>query len=104
MPDDTALVTRDELTAMVRRVIAEVLVIPADQVRDDSAIVADLGAESIDFLDLLFRLEEVLGRKVPIERWQRFLEERLPGASYATAITTTVVADFAEQEWRRAAA
>lgn len=41
----------------VREIVAEALVRPAAQVRLDSNLMSDLGAESLDFLDLVFRLE-----------------------------------------------
>lgn len=100
MPNDPTLVNGEALDSLVRRIIADVLVISPDQVRDESAIVADLGAESIDFLDLVFRLEECLGKDIPIERWQRFLEERLPRGDYARTITTAIVTEFAAREAR----
>jgi acyl carrier protein len=99
MPADSPVVTRHQLTADVKRIIAEVLVVPAEDVTMDSALVADLGAESIDFLDIVFNLEETLGRSIPQSRWQRYVEDRFGGGDLSTTITTTVILEFAEQEW-----
>ena len=63
----------------------------------------DLGAESIDFLDMIFRIEDLVGKRIPTSRWYEFLEERFPGASFARAITTAVVVEFAERERNREA-
>jgi acyl carrier protein len=41
----------------VRAIVAESLGRSLDDVRLDSALMADLGAESLDFLDIVFRLE-----------------------------------------------
>lgn len=49
----------------VREIIAEVLVIDEDDVALDSRLIADLGAESIDFLDLVFQLEKEFSIKIP---------------------------------------
>lgn len=87
-----------DLLDPVRAVIAQVLMVPDGDVRPDSALVADLGAESIDFLDLVFRIEDVVGRKIPVSRWEAFVRARLPGADLARAITTAVVLEFAERE------
>jgi acyl carrier protein len=87
---------------VIREIVAEVLVIPADQVAPGTALIRDLGAESIDFLDLVFRLEEALGTRIPYTRWQLFLETRLAGAELSAAITPEVVRGFAEQEMGRA--
>jgi acyl carrier protein len=98
MPSDTPVVERDQLTADVMRIIADVLVVSPEEVKPDSALVADLGAESIDFLDIIFNLEETLGRSIPQSHWQQYVEQRFGGGDLSTAITTTVIREFAEQE------
>ena len=55
----------DSVYPKVREIIADVLVIDEDQVSLDSRLIADLGAESIDFLDLVFQLEKEFGIKIP---------------------------------------
>ena len=42
----------------VREIIADVLVTDEDDITLTSRLIADLGAESIDFLDLVFQLEK----------------------------------------------
>lgn len=49
----------------VRQIVADVLVIDEDEVQLDSRLIADLGAESIDFLDLVFQLEKEFSIKIP---------------------------------------
>lgn len=49
----------------VREIIADVLVIEEDEVSLNSRLIADLGAESIDFLDLVFQLEKEFKIKIP---------------------------------------
>lgn len=49
----------------VREIIADVLVIDEDEISMTSRLIADLGAESIDFLDLVFQLEKEFGIKIP---------------------------------------
>lgn len=49
----------------VREIIADVLVIDEDEVSLNSRLIADLGAESIDFLDLVFQLEKEFKIKIP---------------------------------------
>ena len=104
MSGDSSVVEKGSLLEAIRGIVAEVLMVPRDSVQADSALVADLGAESIDFLDLIFRIEETLGRKIPSERWDAFVTERLPGADLSSAITIAVVVEFAERERDRAAA
>lgn len=49
----------------VREIVADVLVIDEDEVSPNSRLIADLGAESIDFLDLVFQLEKEFKIKIP---------------------------------------
>lgn len=49
----------------VREIIADVLVIDEEDVSKESRLIADLGAESIDFLDLVFQLEKEFSIKIP---------------------------------------
>ena len=49
----------------VREIIADVLVIDEADVALDRRLIADLGAESIDFLDLVFQLEKEFSVKIP---------------------------------------
>lgn len=77
MPADSTVVTGPELMEAVRRLIAEVLIVPLERVGPDSVLAGELGAESIDYLDLVFRLEDVLGRPIPISQWQQYLNGRL---------------------------
>lgn len=98
MPGYSPVVDPQALGEEVQRIIAEVLVLSLEEVQPGKALVRDLGAESLDFLDLVFRLEDVIGRKIPFSRWQRFLEATLPDQDLAVAITPEVVERFAQQE------
>lgn len=57
--------TIDSVYPKVREIIADVLVIDEGDVKLDSRLIADLGAESIDFLDLVFQLEKEYSIKIP---------------------------------------
>jgi acyl carrier protein len=48
-------------------VLAEALDRPASEITPTSSLVDDLGAESIDFLDIAFRLEDEFGIQIPDE-------------------------------------
>ena len=101
MPGDSTLVNGRALDVLVREIVAEVLVVPAEAVVPGVALMRDLGAESIDFMDLVFRLEEALELEIPYARWQRFLEAHLPGGQLAARITPEVVEAFAAVELAR---
>ncbi len=54
-----------EVFPKVREIVADVLVLDEDEVSLNSRLIADLGAESIDFLDLVFQLEKEFKIKIP---------------------------------------
>jgi len=60
-----ASLTRDEVFARVAAQLVVALNVDDDQVTPESRLQADLGAESIDFLDIVFRLEREFGIKIP---------------------------------------
>jgi len=57
--------TRDEIFTKVSETLVEALNVDADEVKPESTLQGDLGAESIDFLDIVFRLEREFGIKIP---------------------------------------
>lgn len=55
----------DSIYPKVSSIIADVLVIEEEEISLDSRLIVDLGAESIDFLDLVFQLEKEFAIKIP---------------------------------------
>lgn len=56
--------TRDEISTKVREVLVEALGVDEEEVVPTASLVSDLGAESIDFLDIVFQLERAFGFKI----------------------------------------
>src|SRR4030042_450983 len=59
--------SRDDIFQKVQGVLVDALGVDDDEVTPDATRMGDLGAESIDFLDIVFRLEKAFGMKVPRE-------------------------------------
>ncbi|MHC4482232.1 MAG: acyl carrier protein [Planctomycetota bacterium] len=59
--------SRDEIFQEVQEVLVDALGVDDDEVTAEATLMGDLGAESIDFLDILFRLEKAFGMKIPRE-------------------------------------
>ena len=59
--------SRDEVYQKVQGVLVDALGVDEEEVTADATLMGDLGAESIDFLDIVFRLEKAFGMKVPRE-------------------------------------
>ena len=54
----------NDYLAIVRSAIAAAVGVEEDEVQPEARIFGDLGAESIDLLDALFRIEQVAGVKI----------------------------------------
>lgn len=80
---DRVLATRrDEILTTVRASIAEVLGCEESEVAPNASLMADLHAESLDFLDLLFRLESAFGIKIPRGGIQKATQGSLTDAEF----------------------
>ena len=57
--------TQDEIYNKVSATLVEALNVDEEDIQPTSTLQGDLGAESIDFLDIVFRLEREFGIKIP---------------------------------------
>ncbi len=60
--------------------LIDALGVDEEEVTPDATLRGDLGAESIDFLDIVFRLEKAFGIKIP--RGEMFPEDLFTNAQY----------------------
>jgi acyl carrier protein len=71
--------TRDEIYSKVQGVLVDALGVDEEEVTPGASLRADLGAESIDFLDITFRLEKAFTtdptKPFKIPRGELFPEE-----------------------------
>ena len=56
--------SRDDYFQKIQEVLDDALGVDEDEVTPDASLTADLGAESIDFLDIVFRLEKTFDFKI----------------------------------------
>ena len=56
---------QDEIFQKVSATLVDALNVDEDEIKPTSTLQGDLGAESIDFLDIVFRLEREFGIKIP---------------------------------------
>jgi len=59
--------SRDEIFQEVQEILVDALGVDNEEVATEATLMGDLGAESIDFLDIVFRLEKAFGVKIPRE-------------------------------------
>jgi acyl carrier protein len=72
--------TKDEIYDKIKSALVEALGVEDDEVTPEATLVGDLGAESIDFLDIVFRLEKAFAIKIP--RGELFPEDVLTDPKY----------------------
>jgi acyl carrier protein len=72
--------TKAEVFEKVKTALVDALGVEDDEVTPEATMVGDLGAESIDFLDIVFRLEKAFGIEIP--RSELFPDDVLTNAEY----------------------
>ena len=89
--------TKDEVFEKVQSALVEALGVDDDEVTPEATLVGDLGAESIDFLDIVFRLEKAFDIKIP--RGELFPEDVLTNAEFIAdgRVTEAGIAELRER-------
>ncbi|MEL7087815.1 MAG: phosphopantetheine-binding protein [Planctomycetota bacterium] len=72
--------TYEEIYGKVQEVLEDALGVDDDEVTKDATLVGDLGAESIDFLDIVFRLEKAF--EIKIDQSELFPDNVLSDPTY----------------------
>jgi len=62
---------RDELFEKIKGVVVEQLGVDEDDVAEDASFVDDLGADSLDIVELVMALEEEFGVSIPDEQAEK---------------------------------
>jgi acyl carrier protein len=72
-PDTTKIWTPSEIRVTVGKILVDSLGVDETTVTDEASLVRDLGAESIDFLDISFKCQQTFG----VDLAARLLQDRL---------------------------
>lgn len=62
---------REELMAKVKEIVADKLSIGEDQVTEDASFIDDLGADSLDTVELVMALEDEFDLDIPDEEAEK---------------------------------
>lgn len=76
------MITESEILERLKLLLVEVLGVAPDKIHLESVLVSELGAESIDLLDLSFRIEEAFQVTIEGNEIEREASKRLPGGVY----------------------
>jgi len=89
--------TKEEIFEKVKAALVDALALDDDEVTPEATLIGDLGAESIDFLDIVFKLEKAFDIK--IDREELFPENILNNAEFVTdgVLTDAGLAKLKEQ-------
>lgn len=74
------MASSEEVFEKVQAALMDALGVEEDEVTPEATMVGDLGAESIDFLDIVFKLEKAFGINIPRE--ELFPDDILTNAQY----------------------
>ena len=56
--------SREEIAEKIEEILVDALGVDEDEVTEEATLMGDLGAESIDFLEIVFHLEKAFDIKV----------------------------------------
>jgi acyl carrier protein len=82
---DAATISRDDIFDRVKEVLEEALGAEEDEITMDASLTSDLDAESIDFLDIQFRLEKAFStedRPFKIQQGELFPENLMENPAW----------------------
>ena len=71
-------ITEDKVLEDVRQAVGEALGVPVGEVPPTATLFDDLGAESIDLLDILFRIEKKTGIKIKAANVGEYVQGGIP--------------------------
>ncbi len=74
------MATKDEILAAITEVLVDSLAVDEEEVTPEATLVDDLGAESIDLLEIVFNLEKKFG--VSIDRGELIPEDLFTNPEY----------------------
>jgi acyl carrier protein len=85
-----------DVDSSVKEAVVEALALDEDEVTSDSTLMDDLGAESIDLLDILFRIQKSTGVKIEASDLGDYIQGGIPDDEFSDA-NEKITAKGAEQ-------
>lgn len=76
------MTSENEILEQLKPLLVEVLGVRPDEIQPHKELVGQLGAESIDLLDLTFRIEETFKVRIEANELEREAIRQMPGGIY----------------------
>jgi acyl carrier protein len=73
LPNDRKRIPMSDVADRVKKIVVEHLGVEADKVTDDSSFIDDLGADSLDTVELVMAFEEEFGVEIPDDAAEKIL-------------------------------
>jgi acyl carrier protein len=73
----------NEISSAVKDAVVGALGVDEDQVTAEATLLGDLGAESIDLLDILFRIERKVGVKIQASDLAAYVQGGIPDEEFS---------------------
>ena len=91
--------TEQEIFEKLVPLVREITGAKKEQIKMESGLMMDLGAESIDLLDFSFLIEEEFGITIEADEFEKQSRARIPGATYEN---DGILTDLALEELKKA--
>ena len=85
---------RERIAVTIRDLLVEVLSVRPEEVVPGARIIPDLGAESIDLLDLRFRVEKAFGLRITSQELAAGFGEVRTAADFHALFTVQAMCDY----------
>ena len=87
----------DKIFTIIKDIIVEALRIDPSKVEPDARFIIDLGAESIDVLDIRFRIEAAFGFKISDGEVMRYIGEDLTTEEIEEKFTVESLLEYVKE-------
>ena len=92
--------TKDQIFKELKTILVEALEIKPDMIRPESLIISDFGAESIDILDIAFRIERTFNIKIPEQAFSIDPSDIPKGKKASEILTVKLILDYIKKKLR----
>jgi len=94
--------TDEKIFEKLKSILAEALEVETEVINPDSLVINDLGAESIDILDISFRIEKAFKIKIPEQSLSLNPKDIPEGKTAGEIFSVQIIVDFVKEKLEEA--